>query len=95
VIGERQVGQVVVPDPGVEHELVISVAPGIAGPRVLLDDDGGNAEALEPSAERDAALAAADEDAIGLHRVAERRLVRALALEGGAMGNAFWRRQPT
>jgi hypothetical protein len=52
-----------------------------AGPRVLLDDDGGNAEALEPSAERDAALAAADDDAIGLHRVAERRLVRALALE--------------
>ena len=62
--------------------------------RNLLDDDGGNAEALEPSAERDTALAARRCGRNRAARVAERRRVRALALEpapavaGGAMGNA-------
>src|SRR3546814_5735968 len=47
------------PDGVVQAERLVALAPGIARPRVLLDDDGGHAKALQPRAQRDAALAAA------------------------------------
>ena len=65
----------VVPDRVVQHERAIAVAPGIAGARVLLDDDRRHVELLQPRAERYAALSAADDDAIGLLRRAERGLL--------------------
>ena len=73
VVRERQVGQVVVPDRVVQHERLVAVPPRVAGARVLLQDDGRHAEALQPRAERDAALSAADDDAIGLPARPERR----------------------
>src|SRR3546814_12840399 len=80
MVGERQIGHVVVPDGVVQAERLVALAPGIARPLVLLDDDGGNAEALQPRAQRDAALAAADDDALGLARMAELRFLARLAL---------------
>ena len=65
----------VVPDGIVQHERTIAIAPGIAGVRVLSDDDRGNAELLQARAERDFALSAADDDTIGLDLAAERHLL--------------------
>ena len=69
--GKVDVGQMIVPDRVVQAERLIAVAPGIAGAVVLLDDDGGHAELAQPRAERDAALAAADDEHIGLGLNAE------------------------
>ena len=61
----------VVPDRVMQAERFIAVAPGIAGAFVFLDDDGGHAELAQPRAERDAALAASDDEHIGLGLNAE------------------------
>jgi len=74
IVREGQVGQVVVPDRIMQAERLVALAPGIAGPVVLLDDDGRNVQALQPRAQCDAALAAADDQHIGLLGGAERCL---------------------
>src|SRR5262249_12313595 len=61
----------VVPDRVVKTERLVAVTPGVAGTVVLLDDDGGHAELAQPRAERDAALAAADDEHIRLRLDAE------------------------
>ena len=86
----------VVPDRIVQHERTIAIAPGIAGARVLFDDDRGNAELLEACAKRDSALSAADDDTIGLDLAAERRLRGLFGLEPvlfaliHAVSDPFW-----
>src|SRR4029079_5523471 len=79
VLGELDVRQVVVPDRVVQAERLVALAPGVAGALVALDDDRRHSELAEPRAERDPALAAADDDDVGLRRMAE--LAR-LALPG-------------
>ena len=71
VVGELQVRQVVVPDRVVQAERLVPVAPLVAGPRVLVDDEGRDAELAQPRAEGDAALAAADDQHVRLRRAAE------------------------
>ena len=71
VLREVDVGQMVVPDRVMQAERFIAVTPGIAGASVFLDDDGGHAELAQPRAECDAALAAADDECIGLGLKAE------------------------
>src|SRR5262249_20585164 len=61
----------VVPDRIVQAERLVALAPTVAGPFVLLDDDGRHIELAQARAERDAALPASDDDAIGLARDAE------------------------
>ena len=101
--GERDVGQVIVPDRVVQHERAVAVAPGIAGLRVLLDDHRRHAELLQARAEHDAALPAADDEAIGLGAVAESGFLGGPALRPGraiavgAVADAQsdgWRRRP-
>ncbi len=90
VVGEGQVGKVVVPDRVVQMQRLVAAAPLVAGPLVLVDDQGRDAEPLQPRPERDAALAATDHQTIGLARDAEFRLLVALAVEPGtaALANA-------
>jgi len=83
VVGELEVGQVVVPDRVVQVEGLVALAPRVAGPVVLLEDDGRDAVALEPGTESDAALPAADDDDVGLFDVAEGRVGLGLALQPG------------
>ena len=66
MVGKRQVRQVVVPHGVVQAERFIAVPPRIAGATVLFDDDRRHVQALEPGRQADAALSAADDDAIGL-----------------------------
>ncbi len=61
----------VVPDGVVQAQRFIALAPAVAGTGVFLDDDGGDIELAQARTQRDAALAAADDDAIGLARVAQ------------------------
>ena len=56
----------VVPDGVVQAERLVAVAPLVAGPRVPVDDDVVDAELAQPRTERDAALAAADDDDVRL-----------------------------
>lgn len=83
MVGEGQIGEVVVPDRVVQDERSIALPPGIAGPRVLLEDDRRDTEAAEAGAERHAALAAADDHAIGLNGGPERRLLCLPEIEPG------------
>ena len=77
------IGQVVVPDGIVQAERLVALAPAVARPVVLFEDDRRHAELAQPRAERDAALPAADDDGVGLLLVAERALlVLALLLPG-------------
>ena len=62
----------VVPDRVVQAQRLVALAPLVAGPLVLVDDDRGHAELPQPRAERDAALAAADDQHVRLRGVAER-----------------------
>jgi hypothetical protein len=67
--------------------LGVTLAPGIAGARVSLDDDRGNAELPEARAEPDGALAAADDEDVGLRFHAELlRLLVAQFLPGLGAG---------
>ena len=84
MVGEGQVRQVVVPDGIVQVQRLVALAPLVAGPIVLVDDQGRNPEPLQPRPERDAALAAADDEAVGLAGAAEFGLLRRLAFEPGA-----------
>src|SRR5262245_61490032 len=68
---EGNVRQMVVPDRVVKNERAVAVAPGVTRFAVLLDDDERHAELLQPGAEHDAALAAADDQAIRLPGDAE------------------------
>ncbi len=61
----------IVPDRVVQAERLVAVAPGVARTWVLFDDDRGHTELAQPSAERDAALAAADDEHVGLRLEAE------------------------
>ena len=61
----------VVPDRVVQAERLVAVAPLVAGPRVLVDHEAGYAELPQPGAEGDAALAAADDEHVGLRGAAE------------------------
>ena len=60
-------------------QALVAVAPAVAGACILLDDDGRHAQAAQARTQRNAALAATDDEHIGLRGVAERRhLVLAL-----------------
>ena len=83
VVGELEVGQVVVPDRVVQVEGLVALAPRVAGAVVLLEDHGRDAVPFEPGAEADATLPAADDDDVGLLGVAERRVGLGLALQPG------------
>ncbi|MNT30020.1 hypothetical protein D3C72_1657910 [compost metagenome] len=61
----------VVPDGIVQAQGLVALAPAVAGARIFLDDDGGDVQLAQPRTERDAALAAADDDAVGLARIAQ------------------------
>src|SRR5271163_1707546 len=61
----------VVPDRIVQAERLIALAPGIAGPLIPFDDDRGHAELPQARAEPDPALAAADDEHVGLRIRAE------------------------
>ena len=77
VVREGQVGQVVVPDRVVQAERLVALAPGVAGLGVLVYDQRGHAQLLEPCAQTQPALATADDQAIGL----------ALVTQLGSLGN--------
>ena len=84
VVGKGEVGKVVVPDGIVQVQGPVTLAPLVAGPLVLVDDERRDAEPLEPRAERDAALSAADHQAVGLARAAEFGLLLAPLVRPGA-----------
>ena len=71
VVGELDVGQMVVPDRVVKTERLVAIAPRVPGARVFLDDDGGNAQHAHAGPEGDAALSTANDDGVGLIGVAE------------------------
>ncbi|MCY1209700.1 hypothetical protein D9M72_213620 [compost metagenome] len=71
VLGEGDVGQVVVPDRVVQAQRLVALSPAIAGALVLFDDEGGYVQLAQARAQRDAALAAADDEHVGLGLVAE------------------------
>src|SRR5260370_12870952 len=61
----------IVPNRIMQAERLVALAPAVAGPFVLFDDNRRHIELAQPGSERDAALTAANDDAIGLTRVAE------------------------
>src|SRR6202171_1529848 len=61
----------IVPNRIMEAERLVALAPTVAGPFVFFDDNRRHIELAQPGSERDAALTAANDDAIGLTRVAE------------------------
>ena len=61
----------VVPHRVVQAERAVALAPGIARARVLLDHDRRHLEAAQARRKADAALAAADDQTVGLARDAE------------------------
>jgi hypothetical protein len=69
-----------------QAERLVAVAPAVAGPCALLDDDGRDSERFEPRAESNAALAASDDDDVRLACVAERaRLLLSILLPARPM----------
>ena len=91
VLGELDVGQVVVPDRVVQAQRLVAAAPLVAGPRVLVDHERRHAELAQPGAERDAALAAADDQHVGLGRRSRGSRPRARAARPRSRGPG-WRR---
>ena len=83
VVGELHVGQVVVPDRIVQVEGLVALTPGVTRALILFDDDGGHSEPPQPRAQPDPALAAADDDGVGLVFVAEPRLLLLLQFQPG------------
>ena len=51
VIGERQIGHVVIPDRIMQAERLVALAPAVAGPFVLFHDDGGHPKPLHARAQ--------------------------------------------
>ena len=68
-----------------QGEGLVALAPRVTRPLVPLDDDRRDSELAQPGTERDAALAAADDQHLGLHGVAEL---------GGLTGSALGPRDP-
>src|SRR6202043_3639441 len=60
-----------VPNRIMQAEWLVTPAPAVARPFVFFDDDRRHVELAQPGSERDAALTATNDDAIGLTRVAE------------------------
>src|SRR6185295_11216665 len=81
VLGELDVRQVVVPDRVVQAERLVALAPRVPGALVALDDDGRDTELPQPRAERDPALAAADDHDLRLLRAPELLSLAAARLE--------------
>src|ERR1700692_4491120 len=61
----------IIPDRIMQAERLVTLAPAVARPFVFFDDDCRHIELAQPGSECDAALTAANDDAIGLTRVAE------------------------
>src|SRR6202043_492746 len=61
----------VIPDRIMQAERLVALAPAVAGPFVFFDDDRRHIELAQPGSQCDAALTAANDDAIGLTRVAQ------------------------
>ncbi|MCY1229600.1 hypothetical protein D9M72_419690 [compost metagenome] len=87
VFREVDVGQVIVPDGVMQAERLVALAPAVAWPLVPFEDDGGHAQLTKPSAERNAALSAADDHDIGLVFIAERALLMLALLFPGLRAN--------
>src|SRR6202008_499985 len=66
---------VVVPHRVVQAERAVALAPGVAGALVLLHHQRRHLQALQPRGERNAALAAADDENVGLARDAQAAVV--------------------
>ena len=75
VIGEGQIGQMVIPDRVVQTEGFVTVAPAVAGACIFFHHDGGHTEAAQTRGQHDAALAAADDQHIRLFGVAQAGLL--------------------
>src|ERR1700677_1946975 len=71
ILRKVDIGQMVVPDRIVQTERLIALAPGVAGALVLFRDDRGHAKLPEARAKPNGALAAADDQHIGLRVVPE------------------------
>ena len=65
-LGEGKLTQVIVPDRIVQHETAVPVPPAVADARVFFDDQRWYVEMLEARGESHAALAAADDQNLGL-----------------------------
>src|SRR3954468_3331785 len=61
----------IIPNRSMQAERLVTLAPAVARPFVFFNDDRRHIELAQPSSERDAALTATDDDAIGLTQVAE------------------------
>src|SRR6266436_3575392 len=61
----------IVPDRIVQAERLVTLAPAVARSFVFLNDDRRHIKLAQPGCQRDAALTATNDDAIGLTRVAE------------------------
>ncbi|MPL79701.1 hypothetical protein SDC9_25585 [bioreactor metagenome] len=86
VVGELDVGQMVVPDRVMQAERLVARAPLVAGPVMLVEHDGRHAKLAQPRGKGDAALPAADDDGVGLPGIAKLgRLRRALFRPGHAV----------
>jgi hypothetical protein len=68
----------------VQAEGAVPATPLVAGPAVLVHDDRRHAELAQPGAERDAGLAAADDEHLGLGGVAELGRLLLAPLQPGA-----------
>src|SRR6476660_9918828 len=61
----------IIPNRIMQAEGLVTLAPAVAGLFVFLDDDRRHIELAQPCPECDATLAATNDDAVGLTRVAE------------------------
>src|ERR1700720_3434613 len=61
----------IVPDRIMQAERLVTLAPAVAGLFVFFDDDRRHIELAQPGSQCNAALTAANDNAIGLTRVAE------------------------
>ena len=66
VVRELQVRHVVVPDRVVQAQGLVAVPPLVAGALVAVDDERGHVELAQAGTQRDAALAAADDEHVRL-----------------------------
>jgi hypothetical protein len=64
-----------------QHERAVSVAPGIACPRILFQNNRWNVELFQPRPKRYGSLAASDDDAIGLLFAPQSILFGSLSLQ--------------
>ena len=66
VVGEGQVGHVVIPDRVVQVQRLVAFAPRVTRPLVLLDDNRRHADTSQPRGEPDATLTPADDQHVWL-----------------------------